>query len=358
MRSQYAVSNYLEKEDPTPLSYGSIPKAGSKAAEAQIAGKRKRNEDGGNQKQSKASKIASDILSGASTRSILEMDPGYYLQHKRKIEEFYSLVSVYRTKSSKKEWVPINYTGTDYSTKEIVEWLNSNIKCTRSFRQKQLYVSGPKQCYKSTLVLLLQKFLMIYDIPKGEDFYDLYEDGLYDLAIMDEFKAHKTLQWLNEWLQGGTMNIRQKGKQYVKTNNLPVLILSNYTLQECYSKKDSYALEPTESRLTQIHLSGPLDIKGLAEAMGLADCDVMNSLILHPSTTITTVPDAPTTSLPPSTTGATTVSGRLPIITIPTATSVSSNLDKQLARRRRKNREFCARCGEEQENCRCKDPID
>ena len=31
----------------------------------------------------------------------------------------------------------------------------------------------------------------VYDMPRSEDFYDEYEDGCFDLVVLDEYKAHK-----------------------------------------------------------------------------------------------------------------------------------------------------------------------
>lgn len=275
--------NYIHKEDPSPLSFGAIPKPDSDQARAQIAQKRKRGEDG-SLKQSKASKYATDLLSGGSTRSILQQDPGYYLQNKRKIEEFASMCAVYNSIASKQAWpASLKYTGTHPETLEIIEWLSSNIRCERAFRQEQLYISGPKQHYKTTIIRLLKVFLMTYDVPKGEEFYDLYEDGLYDLLILDEFKGQKKLQDLNEWLQGDDMNIRQKGKQYYKRQNLPMIILANWPLPQVYHNLTPEKIEPTMSRLQHVHLNTPIDIRGFAEALGLQD---------HPITRKTIIPDA------------------------------------------------------------------
>lgn len=356
VRSQYGVYNYLTKSDPTPLSHGSVLKPGSAVAKAQSAQKRKRAEDGGNPKQSKASKVASDLLSGASIVSIMRQDPGYYLLNKKKIEEFASMASLWNLKELKPKWTPINYQGMDQSTKELAEWLNQNIGVTRYFRQEQLYLCGPKQTYKSTLMRLLNQFLMIYDIPKGEDFYDLYEDGLYDLAVIDEFKANKSLQWLNEWLQGGDMNIRKKGAQYYKRKNIPTVIMSNFTLQDVYRNalaKDNNILDPTESRLKMIHLSAPLDIKGLALAMGLQDSDVMRGLVVN----------QPAQQIVQDLTDSHN-DGDISDVSVNDTTTNNNNLqvlmqaaDQAISAQKLRKKygyNFCATCGEQDKHCECK----
>ena len=36
--------------------------------------------------------------------------------------------------------------------------------------------------------------LSIYYMPKTEDWNDLYNDGEYDLVVLDEYKGHKSIQ--------------------------------------------------------------------------------------------------------------------------------------------------------------------
>ena len=37
-------------------------------------------------------------------------------------------------------------------------------------------------------------------MPRSEDFYDEYEDGCFDLVVLDEYKAHKKIQFLTPGL--------------------------------------------------------------------------------------------------------------------------------------------------------------
>ena len=80
----------------------------------------------------------------------------------------------------------------------------------------------------------LRARLRVYDMPKDEDFYDGYEDGCYDLVVMDEFKSHKKIQFLNAWCDGQPLPLRQKGCQSVKNDNLPLIVCSNFSIENCY----------------------------------------------------------------------------------------------------------------------------
>ena len=64
--------------------------------------------------------------------------------------------------------------------------------------------------------------------------YDGYEDGCYDLVVMDEFKSHKKIQFLNAWCDGQPLPLRQKGCQSVKNDNLPLIVCSNFSIENCY----------------------------------------------------------------------------------------------------------------------------
>lgn len=77
-----------------------------------------------------------------------------------------------------------------------------------------------------------------YIISSDEDWYCDFQNNCFDFAILDEFKANKSIQWMNSWLEGARMKLKKKGLAagYVKTHNLPTIVCSNYSLEECYHK--------------------------------------------------------------------------------------------------------------------------
>jgi len=123
---------------------------------------------------------------------------------------------------------------------QLTTWMNLNLvlgKTTgRSPRQKQLWLCGPPGIGKTRIRAHLATYLRIYIVPNDEDFYDDWEDNLYDLAVFDEFKGQKTIQWMNSWLDGQPKPLRKKGSQYTKHQNVATVILSNFTPQQCYHK--------------------------------------------------------------------------------------------------------------------------
>lgn len=98
-------------------------------------------------------------------------------------------------------------------------------------------------------------------MPLAEDFYDYYNDDDYDMIVLDEFKGQKTIQFLNEWLQGSPMTFRRKGSQGLKRSNLPMVIISNFHLGEIY--KDQVKVGLLQSRLLEIYLTDIIDLDNI-----------------------------------------------------------------------------------------------
>nr|WAE43004.1 MAG: replication associated protein [Cressdnaviricota sp.] len=211
----------------------------------------------------KSGKIAQMIADGKSVVEIDGEDKGFFMMNKRKIEEYATWVKVKKAKEEKQKWVEFTeeqMEGMNSSSRQIAEWLNKNLFKTRPFKQAQLYIYGPKNMGKTTLIEWLTSFANVYLMPKSESFYDLYEDSLYDLIVLDEFRAQKTIQELNSWLDGSRMPLRKKGAQSVKEKNLPIIILSNYSLEGAYSKTPDEKLDTLRCRLEIVEVELQLNL--------------------------------------------------------------------------------------------------
>lgn len=194
------------------------------------------------------------LLDGKSVSEINQIDPGYVMINKRKLEDYQTWVECESEKKRKVEWIPPKIDGLTDANFKIAEWILKNIRQPRQFKSPQLYIHGPKNLGKTSLVEWLEKSLSVYHMPMGEEFYDLYSDD-YDLVVMDEFKGQKTIQWLNLFLQGSPLNIRKKGCQSMKRKNLPCIILSNYSLSEIYVKANlDGRLSTLEARLLCVEI--------------------------------------------------------------------------------------------------------
>lgn len=204
-----------------------------------------------------AREMAAEMIRDGKT--LFELDdamPGWIMMNKRKAQEYIAFIAVKKARLSLKEWVPLdldNYVE-DWEL-EIVNWLNTNIKSPREFKQRQLYIwsDGPNTG-KTTLVEQLEDYLSVFRLPKTP-YVDGYMSGAFDLVVCDEFKSHFTIQFLNEFLQGSKMHLNQKGTGTVKSDNPPMIFLSNLPLAACYRNKcNTGPFAALESRFLQVQV--------------------------------------------------------------------------------------------------------
>lgn len=127
--------------------------------------------------------------------------------------------------------------GASQRTLTIVNWLIANIKQSRTFKQKQLWITAPtnfgKTSLRNYLMTRLRTCLCPYD-GKFCAWWDNYSDE-HDLVVFDEFGPGKfDFQRMKLFLEG-TCPISKRGQpSYLKTKPLPVIILSNLPPEKCY----------------------------------------------------------------------------------------------------------------------------
>ena len=238
---------YVTKEDKDPMIFGTVPNIFLES------------------KKSKSDIAAEMIQSSSSLQPIIQAMPGFAMLNLTKMIAFRSYVTnVCSTKSLRHLDLPIKYDGDHASTLYIIEWLNGNLLTSRRFKQRQLWIYGPPNTLKTSLLIKLNEYLRVYPVPLGEDFYDTYDDDAYDLIIADEYKAQKTITFLNDFLQGGmAMNLRIKGGQIMKRKNLPAIFCSNHSISEAYHKANAISISALKERFSEVYVDTPLDLDAI-----------------------------------------------------------------------------------------------
>lgn len=246
MKSVAGTLKYLRKEDKDPLVDGNVPA------------------DSGGRKN-KGAIVCAMLDAGSTSREIYAMEPSYFLIHKRKIEELAGWLAIKKLRESLEPFPGrFVYEGTHLETGSIVQWMNDNLKrdAQRPIKTPQLYVHGPANSRKTSLVTFLEKWFRVYWVPKDEAFYDFYDDDDYDVIVFDEFKMQKSLQWINSFIEGAPCLVRKKGVAgTMKRKNLPVIFLSNYSVISLLPDADDRVL--FESRIQQVSLTSPIDVDQL-----------------------------------------------------------------------------------------------
>lgn len=240
--SMKQTKEYLSKEDKDPLVIGELSETGEK-------------------KKGMTTLIAEAIAEGKTDQEINNMNPGFYLMHGKRIKEYRRETENWKNKDKKVDWeelVPID--GMTDQELEVQRWLNENIRKERRHKQAQLMIVGSPNSGKTSLVIALDSLVRIYWMPTQEQFYDGWGDDDYDLAVFDEWNnVHHQHAWLMKLLEGGPSRMRYKGGSALKRNYLPIMILTNYTIAEMYSKKvEEQALR---ARIKLVDCTDPLTME-------------------------------------------------------------------------------------------------
>lgn len=237
MKSMKGTIKYVTKEDKEPVAFGVV-------WEDYVGEKTK----------GILNSIASMVDAGKTIYDIKAEYPGAVLVNQRKIKEYIDLCKQEKiVNDARKKFLGIRTESLEGGLLTIADWINKNFMEDRVFKQRQLWICGPKNIGKTSLVIKLMEYYRMYAIPK-EDFYDFYQDDEVDFASIDEFAGQKTVQFWNEWLQGSIMVLRIKGAQRLKTKNLPSIILSNKTPRECYINVDQRNTELLETLLVRLEV--------------------------------------------------------------------------------------------------------
>lgn len=218
--------------------------------------------------------VIAAINEGRSLQEMWEEAPSTVLIHKRKIEEMISQRSLWTQVGSLVSIVPIlsGPVVMALSGNPLWTWLATNLLQTRKPRQPQLFMWGEPGIGKTRLVTALRRYLRVYDVPQ-EDFYDMYQDGDFDLAVLDEFKGWKTIQWMNSWLQGTPMCLRKKGSQAMKLKNIPTLVIANRDITSIYRNTSQVYLDALIQRFFMLNATSEIldPVTAALEAHLLAD---------------------------------------------------------------------------------------
>ena len=182
--------------------------------------------------------------------------PGYSLNNHRHMQSF-AIIARQLKKTPKREWTELPVpSDAPECHQRLRNWLNENIKCDRTFKQKQLWLWSELPDFgKTSLATALERYLKITQcVVMRTDYFNQYDDST-DLVVFDDYNSsNATTGLLNRFLQGSETTVPIKGGAIPKLKNPPVIFTSNKEPRMMY--QNTYNL--LEARLTIIELDAPI----------------------------------------------------------------------------------------------------
>jgi len=253
-RSSHASLQYVEKGGDVLYCGGSmedVQRVFQNRVAPKEAGKKRINE------------CYTRLLAGEAPEDIAADDDlqGCMIMHLDKLQRFVALTTLKQSLIRPLRFVTASGPpGSPSAT--IAEWLNQNLLKNRPFGAQQLFLTGPTGIGKTHLLQTLAPALRIFYLNMQEDWMDGYDDALFDLIAVEEFHSQKTLQFMNQLLDGQPMpyKVRHGNMGKLKRKNLPIIITSNYGLNEIYPKVDPMRKATFNRRVLEVYSPDRLDL--------------------------------------------------------------------------------------------------
>jgi len=206
-----------------------------------------------------ANDIAVSITKGATFDDIQKVYPGFAMLHRKVIKETIADEQEKKDEEQRmKKWkTVVSFVagdGVGFNNMRIAGWLNDHLLHPHVLRGLCLWIKAPTKAGKTTLIEWLRTLgLNILNVDLGSGFYDGISDKT-QLIVFDEFKAQKTITEMNKLCDGSLCRLNIKGSSFQLKHPTPVIVLSNFTIKECYHNSDQAHLETLIGRFLELDI--------------------------------------------------------------------------------------------------------
>ncbi len=215
--------------------------------------------------------IAKEIIANEKDlNQLVEEYPGFMIMQLKKVQHFVDFMGRQREKRRKLLELPyFDVSGLSRQSQTVYKWLLTISSGHFIAEVEHLRIQGPTGIGKTSLVLAINQFFRLYSMPLSEDWYCTFNDHAYDIVVFDEYKAQKTLTFLNRFCDGAYHPLKRKGQEmYLHSKRLPCLMLSNYSWENSYTKaKDSPTFPATLRRWQVVEYAQECDLLDLCAVL-------------------------------------------------------------------------------------------
>lgn len=200
--------------------------------------------------------LVEDIKKGSTFSELLRRYPGYMILHSRVVKQFIYMyqTSMFLEQQTKKWKTVTKFEGFNIESMAIAGWLNDHLLKPHTFRSHCLWIKGPTQCGKTSLVEMLRNNgCIICNVDLSTHFYEDLDDDT-QLLVFDEFKAQKTITEMNKMCDGSRSTVDTKNGHFNITKPMPVIVLSNFSIEEAYHNSDQLHLKTLIGRFLFIDM--------------------------------------------------------------------------------------------------------
>ncbi len=224
----------------------------------------------GKKQSTKAAMVATMLSKGLKRKradkleEVREAFPGFFFMQMKKTKEFIAYMDAVESAA----FVPVPLyeveAPADFNQheKKIFNWLkrysvNKVLDKESVGEDRHLRVVGPTGIGKTTLIKVIRKFFRCYIVPY-EKWQDAFEEGQFDLIVLDEFGKKNILwpQMLNGLVDGmGAKLLRRNMPPVLHDERLPAIMFTNLSWERCYPNvagKDPEYLAATTRRFENV----------------------------------------------------------------------------------------------------------
>jgi len=205
--------------------------------------------------------VAKLLIEGKSIKDCFDAEPGYVGFNLHKVQYLDTWLKTQRMPQLD-PWneIDLNQFELNSPNYQIATWLNANIMKKRIPRTPHLMIVGGTLLGKSLLISKLRNFLKVYECPVQGPYYPPWEDGKYNLIVMEELHAGWTVSDLLRFLDGSPITLKTYGALNVKKDNVPIIITSNQTFDQSYKRVNADSMTALNARVQLVEISELIDV--------------------------------------------------------------------------------------------------